>query len=442
MKEFEKEIDKRDHRTNKPVQAKIIKAKDKEILKGLKLLKRIGRKRLRIKPSIENLHSLQNDDNVHEAAAIIEEIQTVNSKKEIFPQKKEATIRVHPPFPFRGKIPEKWFYMLIKHEGVERYHGIMCEILNQFINSQVVMRDNEVEMEAAVDLVKNHASLHCLERLRSGEYVPLSIVEELGESFQYMIGRNGGRHQFDLKNVRVMLQGNPEVYVGRLSVQFDPQLLNKSNDFKQLLWEIGIIFRKGGGQGKRKRAVFYGPDKEDKRTMLPYYWDYRKGMDRVVMVGLFPNRKVRIIAEQPPERFSAYAFSLFGDVPIKQAKEIVAKVNVTMNLFRNAKPRFPEIYFDRDSSFLIVTNGSLAYSIRVAKVGSVEVEKMKVASVSPRWESFTRIINYSRDEGIRRSRKRAICPLIHYLSNRNIENSSIKKSESVRMKLWIEANSQ
>jgi hypothetical protein len=234
-----------------------------------------------------------------------------------------------------------------------------------------------------------------------------------------------------------MFQGNHEVYIGRLSAQFDPKLFDKSKDFKQLLWEIGIIFRKGDGQGKRKREAFYGPDKDDKRIMLPYYWDYRKSMDKVVMVGLFPNRKVRIIAEQPPEKFSSYVFSFFGDVPIKQAKEIVAKVNVTMNLFRNAKPRFPEIYFDRERSVLIITNSSLAYSIRVEKAGSVEIEKMRAERVSPRWESFTKIINYSRDEGIRRSRNKVICPLFEYLSNRTYRSNCIEKSESVRMEHMI-----
>ncbi|GJQ60816.1 MAG: hypothetical protein D8M57_08380 [Candidatus Scalindua sp. AMX11] len=433
MEKIDKEIEKSCNQTKSPKRAKIIKAKDKEVLKNLKSLKRIGSRRLRVKPWIENLHTMQNMDSVNEATIIIEEIQTVNSEK-------ERSMVAFNSFPSQGKIPEKWFDKLKQLEVPAKYHGTMCEIVNHFIDSQVVMVDNDAEMEAAIDLVRSHAQLNCLDRLQLGEYVPISIVEDFGKRFQYMIVRNGGKYPFCLKGVRMMFQGNPKVYIGRLSPQFDPKLFDKSKDFKQLLWEVGVIFRKGDGKGQRKRAAFYGPDKNDKRIMLPYYWDYRKTMDKVVMVGLFSNRKVRIIAEQPPEKFSSYAFSLFGDVPIKQAKEIVAKVNVAMNLYRNAKPRFPEIYFDRECSLLIVTNGSIAYGIRVEKVGSVEIEKIKAGRVSPRWESFTKIINYSRDEGIRRSRKKVICPLFEYLSDRNDRNYCKKKSEPVRMEQVIEAN--
>ncbi|MDR4504264.1 MAG: hypothetical protein MRK01_05640 [Candidatus Scalindua sp.] len=441
MKKTEKKIDREASQTGNPEKSKIIKAKDREIVKNLKLLKRSGGRHLRVKPWIGNLHALQNKDSVREAVTIIQEIQTLHSKKEISQPKKEAATGTHSSFPTRGKIPEKWLTTLMQHEVPEKYHGTMGEIVNHFIDSQVVMNDNEAEMEAAISLVKNHARLNCLGRLQSGEYVPLSIVEDFGKSFQYIIIHNGRKHLFSLKNVRVMFQGNPEVYIGRLSARFDPQLFAKSHDFKQLLWEIGVIFRKGDGQGKRKRDVFYGPDKDDRSIMLPYYWDYRKTMDKVVMVGLFPNHKVRIIAEQPPEKFSSYAFSLFGDVPITQAKEIVGKVNVTMNLFRNARPRFPEIYFDRARALLIITNRSLTYGIRVEKAGSVEVEKIEVESISPRWESFTKIINYSRDEGIRRSRKKAICPLFEYLSNPDFRSNCIEKSELVQMGQRIQANS-
>lgn len=439
LKKFEKDIGSEDDQTENPKRSIIIKAKDKEIVRNLKLLKRSGR-HLHVKPWTEGLHILKNKESVHEATLIIKEIQAIHTKKGVSQPKKEETRVTHSTFPSQGKIPEKWLDTLIQHEIPERHHGTMFEIVNHFIDSQVVMKDNEAEMEAASVLVKNHARLNCLERLQSGEFVPLSIVEDIGKSFQYIIIRNGRKYPFSLKNVRVMFQGNPEVYLGRLSAQFDPKLFDKAKDLKQLLWEIGVIFRKSGGQGKRKGTVFYGPDKDDQSIMLPYYWDYRKAMDKVVMVGLFPNRKVRILAEHPPEKFSSYAFSLFGDVPIKQAKEIVGKVNVTMNLFRNAKPRFPEIYFDRECSLLIITNGTLTYSIKVEKMGSVEVEKMRRERVSPRWESFTKIINYSRDEGIRRSRKKVICPLFEYLSNPNFRSRCIEKAALAQVGQSVQLN--
>ena len=337
--------------------------------------------------------------------------KTVNFKKVISPQDKDAKTLTRSSSSTHGNIPEKWFNILIQLEVPGENRGEMFEIVSRFIDSQVVMKDNDTEMQAAIDLVENHARFNCLERLQSGEYVPLSIVEDFGKRFVYNIISSGKIHTFHLKHVRVMLKGNPEDYIGRLTDKFDPMLLEMSKDSKQLLWEIGVIFRKGGGQGKRKRETFYRPDKDDKRIMLSYYWDYRKNIDKVVTVGLFQNRKVRIIAEQPPEKFSSYAFSFFGDVPIKQAKKIVAKVNLAMNLFKNAKPRFPEIYFDRENSLLIITNNALTYDIRVKRGGGVEVEKIRLREVSRRWENFTKIINYSRYEGIRRSRKKANSPI-------------------------------
>ncbi len=343
----------------------------------------------------------------------------MNPKKIILPQENASLNLTSSHFCNRVRIPEKWFRIISLTEFPQDVRTKMLEIVNRCINFQVVMKDNDTEMQVLIDLVINHARFDRLERLRTGDYVPLSIVEDNGNQYQYIIGSRGKKHLFCLRNVRIMLKGNPEAYVGRLSEQFDPKLFEKSKDLKQLLWEVGVIFRKGDGKGKNKREPFYGPDKDDKRIMLPYYWDYRKTMDRIVMVGLFPNRKVRIIAEQPQERFSAYAFSLFGDIPIRQAKTIITKVNMTMNLFRNTKPRFPEIIFDRERSLLVVTNNCLAYGIRVRKVGCVEVEQMRVKRISRRWENFTKIINYSREEGIRRSREKTCSPAFYDSPNQN-----------------------